>query len=579
MSEIADSGPLLAIDLGSVTTRAALFDVVDGQYRFVAGASVPTTADAPISDVGEGARRALEQLRAVTGRSLLDEDGAAIVSAADEASGVESLSITASVGPPVRVVLAGLMPDVSLASARRLAASGYFQVVDELSLGDRRRPEQQLDAIVAARPDVVIAAGGTDGGSSDAVLKLIETIGLATHVLPAGHKPVLLFAGNAQLADRIMEMLSGIVDVRAAPNIRPGLDRQNLAPARTQLADLFQSTLSKQVPGFADVIEWSGGRVLSTADAMALAVRMLGQTQASGKAMLGLDLGASSTVVAASLAGQGSLSVQLDLGLGVPAAGLLQHITLADFKRWLPIQLSDDQVRETLYNKSLHPRAIPAETNDLLLEHAVAREILRLAISRARSDWPDSAGRGPDPAGIIAGGAALTQSGMAGRAALVLLDAVQPVGVTTLALDPSGLLPAMGALASANPVAALQVLGSPTGLMHLGTVISPVGHARTGETILKLDMVDASGQATHAEAQFGSLHVLPLPAGSSAELTLTPLHRFDVGLGGPGRGGRIRATGGALGVVVDARGRPIQLPPQPEQRLEAAQKWLWELGG
>jgi len=74
------------------------------------------------------------------------------------------------------------------------------------------------------------------------------------------------------------------------------------------------------------------------------------------------------------------------------------------------------------------------------------------------------------------------------------------------------------------------------------------------------------------------LEVLQLPIGHSAELHLQPLHRYDVGMGGPGRGGRLRAVGGSLGVVVDARGRPLQLPKDPALRRELIGKWRWMIG-
>ena len=41
---------------------------------------------------------------------------------------------------------------------------------------------------------------------------------------------------------------------------------------------------------------------------------------------------------------------------------------------------------------------------------------------------------------------------------------------------------------------------------------------------------------------------------------------------------RLRVVGGALGVIVDARGRPVHLPPDPIQRRELINKWRWMLG-
>lgn len=81
------------------------------------------------------------------------------------------------------------------------------------------------------------------------------------------------------------------------------------------------------------------------------------------------------------------------------------------------------------------------------------------------------------------------------------------------------------------------------------------------------------------EIKQGALEVLPLPLGRSAKLNLLPLHRADVGMGGPGRGGSLKVTGGVLGVVIDARGRPLRLPQDVARKLELYRKWLWSLGG
>ena len=87
------------------------------------------------------------------------------------------------------------------------------------------------------------------------------------------------------------------------------------------------------------------------------------------------------------------------------------------------------------------------------------------------------------------------------------------------------------------------------------------------------------GHETRVDVKQGSLEVLPLPIGQTARVHLQPLHRFDVGMGAPGRSGKLNVHGGALGLVIDARGRPLVLPDDAERRYELFKKWLWTLGG
>jgi hypothetical protein len=91
-------------------------------------------------------------------------------------------------------------------------------------------------------------------------------------------------------------------------------------------------------------------------------------------------------------------------------------------------------------------------------------------------------------------------------------------------------------------------------------------------------MAYAGGGETSLDVKQGTVELLQLPMGQSAEIHLQPLHRVDVGMGGPGRGGRLRVIGGALGVIVDARGRPLRLTGDPARRRELINKWRWMVG-
>src|SRR5438034_10826506 len=70
---VATIGAVLAVDIGSLYTRAAMFDVVGDEYRFVARASAYTTSEAPFNDVTAGVYNAVRDLEQITGRMLTDE--------------------------------------------------------------------------------------------------------------------------------------------------------------------------------------------------------------------------------------------------------------------------------------------------------------------------------------------------------------------------------------------------------------------------------------------------------------------------------------------------------------------------
>ncbi|KXK15070.1 MAG: hypothetical protein UZ14_CFX002000780 [Chloroflexi bacterium OLB14] len=188
-SSLVSSNSMLAIDVGASNTRAVLFDVIEGEYRFIASGIAPSTAEAPIKDVAEGARNAVANLQKILNKKLLDDSRAIITPSQSDGSGVDHLVITLSAGPTVKTVVVGLLKDISLASARRLTESTYTRIIDTMSLSDQRKPDQQIDSLLRLRPELVIIAGGTDGGASRSIQKLLEPIGLASFLMPEEKTP------------------------------------------------------------------------------------------------------------------------------------------------------------------------------------------------------------------------------------------------------------------------------------------------------------------------------------------------------------------------------------------------------
>lgn len=582
-TSLLDADSLLAIDVGEVNTRAVLFDVVDGRYRFLAIGSAPTTAAAPYQDIGEGVRLAIDHLQTVTGRRLVGTDERLIMPGQADGSGVDTFATTISVGPPLKVVAVGLLEDISLESARHLATTTYSKVVDSLSISDRRKPETRIDTILHKRPDLIIVAGGTDGGASHSVMQLIETVGLASYLFPEGQRPEVLFAGNQEANAEVDESLNSIANLYIAPNIRPVLEKERLDPAQTRLAEIFRSLRTRQIVGVNELDAWTGQRLTPTSTAFGRIIRFLSKVYDPNKGVLGIDVGASATTIAAAFTGELTLGVYPQLGLGKGIPGLLNHANLDRIKRWLPLPVGEDYLQDYIYNKSLYPDTIPFSEEDLWVEQALARQAIQVALSLTSPGFPETINKTranllPWFEPIVAAGSVLSRAPSPGHTMLTLLDALQPTGVTTMVLDQNNLAAPLGAAAPINSILVVQVLESST-FLSLGTVITPVADVRPGTPVLRIRAKQGSGDEVNMEIKQGTIEALPLPLGRSAQLNLIPLHRADVGMGGAGRGGSLKVMGGVLGVVIDARGRPLRLPSDPIRRGELYKRWLWTLGG
>jgi hypothetical protein len=472
---------------------------------------------------------------------------------------------------------------------RRVAASTYLSVVDVIGLGDPRRQEQQVDAIVRAKPDLLIIAGGTNGGSCEAVMRLAETAGLACQLMETERRPRVLFAGNAALGSDIKRLFGSRATVNIAQNVRPTLDTEDIVTVRHELAVLYASQRIAAFPGYGEAAQWTRGEtgVMPTATAFARVVQFLSKCSDSSNITLGVDLGSANTTLAAASNGVLWLNVHCQLGVGHNAQSVLDHTTLDKITRWLPVEISEGAAREYVINRTLHPNTIPQELHELYLEHALAREALRAALRLTRPSWPvgwpgGEKGLMPWFDSILACGAVFSGAPRPGHAALILLDALEPTGITSLILDMNGLAPAIGAAATIDPLITAQVLDSGS-FLRLGTVVAPVGRLsaerQRGQVAVRIKMTYANGETAQADVAYGSLQLLPLPVGQSATITLQPARALDLGHG-PGRPATLRdVRGGAVGLIVDARGRPLRLPRDAGERRVTLQKWIWDLGG
>ena len=244
--------------------------------------------------------------------------------------------------------------------------------------------------------------------------------------------------------------------------------------------------------------------------------------------------------------------------------------------------MDDDTILGHLHAKSQHPGTVPQTTEELWIEMAVVREMLRSALVRARPSWDVkdahmTEGLMPRLDPILVSGGAVVRAPRPGQTLLAVLDGLEPVGISTVLLDVNRSAPALGAVARIKPLAAASALESGT-LLSLGTVISPVGRAGPGDTVLKLSITYESGAELDVEAHYGDIEIWPLLPDKRATIEIRPTRRFDVGMGN-GRRVKVEVIGGQLGIVVDARGRPLRLPEDPDARRRAVNGWIWDVGG
>ncbi|MCL4265163.1 MAG: glutamate mutase L [Anaerolineae bacterium] len=565
-------------DIGTANTTVILIDTVDGSYRLVACASVPTTARLPWLDVMRCVQQAISRLSEITGRTLLNERGTLIRPPRKDGSGVDHFAMVVSAPAPLKTVLVGLYDEMSLASLRKALRTIYVQEVEVVSLADTRSEAEQITAVIQSHPDLIAIAGGTDGGAEERLMRLVEVAAVASMVLTNSQPPHVLYAGNLKVREQVRALLDENSHLHMANNIRPDLATEQLDGVMRLVGDLYEDIKIHNLPGIHELTEWAAFPILSTARAFANVCHYFaGQHQR----VLGIDLGSNSTTLIMAETGKVQLSVRTDLGVGEPLSQLLRHTAVDNIARWLPEEVDEADIVNHLYNKSLYPHTIPQTETELHLEQAVARTVLNCALQLTAVEWnwmpPGHALHLPAFDRLLVHGSVFARSPRPGQVMLLLLDALQPTGTFSVGLDQYGVLPPLGVLAGQQPLVVVQTLAAGV-LSELGWVIAPAGKGQPGKKVLDI-VIESPTARFEGEIEFGKIEVFPIAPGQEAQVTVKPTGRFDIGFGA-GQGKTLTLKGGAVGgLVIDARGRPLSLPRDANDRRNLMRKWQWDLGG
>lgn len=563
---------VLAIEIGSVHTRSLLFSEVDGQYHFISEGIAPTSTFSPIKDLNEGLFQSVQSLQSSTGVILLDEDSHLIIPSQPDGAGVDRLVITFSAGHEIRVVTVGLLEEFSLRAANDLASSSTNRIVEQVSSNDQRTAEKQIGAVVQSRPDLFIFAGGTENGASQSIEKLIGLLADIYKVLPQSCNPRIIYAGNQALAEKVQQVLGAVADVEFAPNLRPSLETGQFQPVRETLAKIITEIQSDHLSGLRDLTSVTSTPILPSSYRFGQIVQFLGKLYDPVKGVLGINLGASWTTLSAANADQSTIKV-LPFGLGHGMESFLEQFPLEDVYRWLKVNLSMDDLGNYLHQKILFPGSLPVSPAAVEVEQAVAREILRHGSRQMLEGWGLEF-NSFEP--ILAGGSIFSSTLPPSTNLLTILDGIQPIGITTLILDPHNLMASLGAAASISSILPVQVLES-SAFTNLGAVICPVSFEKPGTPILRVIVEYEDGNTTRTDIRQGTITSLPVSNGQTVNVHFEPLRQVLIDPFKNVRG--FRVLGGLCGVVVDARGRPLELPKDEAQRKELLTKWSGFMAG
>lgn len=583
---------IIATDVGSTTTKARFFHRKDGEWRFFVAGEAPTTVEAPYEDVTLGVQNAVREVEELTGHSLLAPDGSGIIIPYDGKKGVDLYVTTSSAGGGLQMMVSGLIKSMTAESANRAALGAGAIVMDIIARDDGRQIYQKISRIRSLRPDMILMAGGTDGGASSHVMEIAELIKAAEPKprLGVAYQLPIVFAGNKALRPQIEDLMLEGFALQLVENIRPVLEQENTEPARRAVHELFMEHVMSHAPGYTRLMQWTDIDIMPTPAGEGMAMQLIADTYKLN--VLGVGLGGATTNVYSIVDGRFVRSVSANLGMSYSVTNVMKEAGLPNIIRWIPFNLDEEEVASRLMNKMIRPTTIPQTLEDLIVEHSVAREALRLGLQHHRtiatrlkgvqlqrtiSDMFDQAIEDSYVKminiDICAGtGGLLSHAPRRIQSMYILTDAWQPEGVTRMFQDSVFMMPHLGVLSTVYRDAAWNVFDKDC-LVRLGTNIAPTGKGKTGDHMMTVELTKPNGNEIKEDLNYGDIKIIKLGELDEAKARITPGKEFDIGAG-PGRELETTISGGVVGVMLDARGRPIFLPEEEEARKDLLLTWF-----
>ncbi|UCC43468.1 MAG: glutamate mutase L [Candidatus Zixiibacteriota bacterium] len=596
---------IVATDCGSTTTKAILIEYHNGEYRLMHRGEAPTTVEAPFEDVTMGVLNAVGELEELSGRTLLGKDNR-FISPSNGDTGTDVYISTSSAGGGLQMMVAGVVRSMTAESAERAALGAGAIVMDVIASNDKRLPHQQIERIRHLRPDMILLSGGIDGGTRTHVVEIAELVSAADPRprLGSSYKLPIIYAGNVDARKNVEETLSDKVDLRMVDNLRPILERENLAPAREEIHELFMEHVMAQAPGYKKLMSWTDAPIMPTPGAVGLIIKTIAD-QYNIEAV-GVDIGGATTDVFSVFRPDGSTgefnrTVSANLGMSYSVSNVFAEATLPMVMRWVPFIMDERDLRNRVKNKMIRPTTIPQSLEELVFEQAIAKEALRLAFVQHKSfatvlkgvqqqrtiaDAFEQSASGQTIVNmmsldmLIGSGGVLSHAPRRQQAALMLIDGFMPEGITRLAVDSIFMMPQLGVLTEVQAKAATEVFEKDC-LIHLGCCVAPSGTAKKPGTVMKyridLPTGTVSGTLNHLEMKLFPLGLdengLPL----KAKAVLEPERSYDLGAG-KGNTVNCELHGGVVGIILDGRERPFNLSTLTEkERVNNLKNWMNEL--
>ncbi len=359
----------LAVDFGSTFTKLTAVDLEN--ESIIATSKALTTVD---TDISIGYQNALVRLEKKMEDDIVFDN---IIACSSAAGGL-------------KMVAMGLVEELTVEAAKRVCLGAGAKV--ELVLSHNIN-NGELKQIVDKNIDIILLAGGANGGNKECVIHNAKQLAKSSIKAP------IVFAGNKDAVDEIEEILSnGNKEFYICENVMPRLNVLNIKSARDKIKEIFVRNII-EAKGIKRIESKIRQVVLPTPNAVLLAAELLSKGFADDEGLgdlLLVDVGGATTDVYSMSDGNPSQAhvllsgleepfakrtVEGDLGMRYSALGILEAMALSEKtqlkKRNIDIEKEAKMRRENVdfIAETDHDYEVDDVLSSKCIDTAVARHV------------------------------------------------------------------------------------------------------------------------------------------------------------------------------------------------------------
>mgnify|MGYP000966702739 FL=1 len=365
----------LAIDFGSTYTKLTAIDL-DNEVILATAKDITTVED----DIMIGFNKAFNKLKIEINKKINF----------DEISFVNKTACSSAAGG-LKMVAIGLVPELTAEAAKKAALGAGARVIKTYAYELNSR---ELEEIKNTALDIILLAGGTDGGNKEGIIHNAKMLAEFKVKIP------VVVAGNKAATDEIENILKEAeIDCYITENVMPFINKLNVEPSREEIRKVFMNKIV-EAKGMKKAEEFIKGILMPTPAAVLKASEILatGTDEEEGLGdLIVVDIGGATTDIHSIAKGEptkpsimikgleepyAKRTVEGDLGMRYSAIALLEASGTRKIRNYLHDSLKQIDVKAQCQFRHDNIKMVPQSEEEIRFDEAMAKAATELAMTR-----------------------------------------------------------------------------------------------------------------------------------------------------------------------------------------------------